>query len=300
VDCGTETPRDEMYGPPDELRCRACVQRRFPTTNAPVVRRSTVFLRWPPVTTSVVALAVVVTLLAWGHVPLVTDWLFADPAPIWEGQLWRLVTSVFPHLHILHLVFNLLWMWQLGKATERWMGALRFGGFFVAAAAGPLAAQVLVGGTGAGLSGVVYALFGYLYALRDDEDFAAELMGPGVVRTFVAWFFICMLLTYMNWLPVANTAHGAGAVIGWLYGRATLARWRLPALAVVSLLCVGLSMLSLYMPWDRHYCWFRVRQSLAQGNLAAAESWLERAQGPETLLERWNHLLDPRRHGQGG
>ena len=63
VDCGTETPREEMYGPPDELRCRACVQRRFPTTNVPTAHRPTVFLRWPPVTTFAVAAAVVVTLL---------------------------------------------------------------------------------------------------------------------------------------------------------------------------------------------------------------------------------------------
>src|SRR5262249_16425632 len=153
----------------EELRCRACVQRRFPTTNVPTRHRSTVFLRWPPVTTFVVAAAIVVTLLYWSHIGGGKEGVFATPGPLWGGQTWGLCTSAFRHLHPLHLVFNLLWMWRFGKATEQWMGSLRFAGFFVATAVGPLAAEVLAGGTGAGLSGVLYALFGFLYALRKDE-----------------------------------------------------------------------------------------------------------------------------------
>jgi membrane associated rhomboid family serine protease len=298
VDCGAETPRDEMYGPPDELRCRDCVQRRFPTTNVPTRHRSTVFRRWPPVTTSLVAGAIVVSLLYWSRVPA-AFWLVAAPKFIWDGQLWRLATSVLPHVNILHLVFNLLWLWRLGKATEQWMGSARYGGFVVAAAAGPIAAQVLIGSSGVGLSGVVYALFGLLLALRHDEDFAAELMTAGVVQTFVAWFFICIALTYWDIMPVANTAHGVGALIGWLYGRAALAPWRRLAVTAVSVFCLALVLGTQYMPWDRSFCWFQAVRYLRQGNSQAAEPWLERAQGPETVLERWNHIMSPARNGPG-
>jgi membrane associated rhomboid family serine protease len=293
VDCGTETPREEMYGPPDELRCRACVQRRFPTTNVPTRHRSSFFLRWPPVTTFVVAAAVVVTLLAWSNVEA-TQWLFAWPPGLWNWQLWRLVTSVLPHASILHLVFNLLWLWRFGKAVEHWMGSMRFAGFVVATAAGPLAAQVLLtGSTGAGLSGVVYALFGLLLALRHDEEFAAELVPPGIIQLFVVWFFICIALTHWNILPVANVAHGAGWAIGWLYGRAVLARWRVAAMAGVSLLCLTLSLATQYMTWDRGFCAHRALQCLRQGDEQAAHAWLQQASGPETLLERWNHMVGP-------
>jgi len=277
VDCGTETPREEMYGAPDELRCRACVQKRFPTTNVPTRHRSSVFRRWPPVTTFAVAAAVIVTLLDWSHVPAVQQWLYADPDAIWDGQLWRLLTSVFPHGHILHLVFNLLFIWRFGKATEQWMGSLRFAGFFVATAVGPLAAEVLVGGMGIGLSGVGYALFGFLYALRRDEEFAAEQMTPGVVQTLVFWFFLCIGLTYLKIMPVGNMAHGAGAVIGWFFGWAVLARWRVIATVGVSLLCLGLALATLYMPWNWHYDWFRGDKFYRAGDYAQALTWYERA-----------------------
>jgi membrane associated rhomboid family serine protease len=299
VDCGTETPREEMYGPPDELRCRACVQRRFPTTNVPTAHRSTVFLRWPPVTTFLVAAAVVVTLLSWSNVKAIT-WLVAIPSAIWDGQLWRLATSVLPHGSILHLAFNLLWTWRFGKAVEPWMGSLRFAGFVVAAAAGPMAAEVLVGGSGIGLSGVGYALFGLLFALRRDEDFAAEQVPPGVIQLFVAWFFICIALTYFDFAPVANTAHAAGAAIGWLYGRTILARWRVAAVTAVSLLVAAVCLATLYMPWDRGFCLHEAYRNLRRGDEEAAQVWIERLSRPETPLERWNHLLAPQRPRPGG
>ncbi len=277
VDCGAETPREEMYGPPDELRCRACVQQRFPTTNVPTRHRSTVLRRWPPVTTAVVVAAVALTLLFWSHAPLVRRWLVADPDRVWDGQLWRLGTSALLHANVIHLAFDVWFIWLFGKATEQWMGSPRFVGFFVATAVGPLAAELLAGGTGVGLSGVGYALFGFLYALRREEEFAAELMTPSVVSTLVFWFFLCIVLTYTHIMPVANVAHGAGAVIGWLFGRAVLARHRLIAATIVSLLCAALAAATLYMPWNWEYDWHRADKYVAAGDYARALDWYERA-----------------------
>jgi membrane associated rhomboid family serine protease len=292
VDCGTETPREEMFGPPDELRCRACVQRRFPTTNVPMPHRSTFFLRWPPVTTFVVAAAVILTLLYWSHVNLVERWLFADPEEIWDGQLWRLLTAAFLHLNLIHLGFDLWFTWYFGKATERWMGSLRFAAFFVATAVASSAGEVLAGRSGAGLSGVGYALFGFLYALRHDEEFAAELMTPRVVQMLVFWFFLCIGLTYMHIMEIANVAHGVGAVIGWLFGRAVLARR--PALAAVnvSLFCVALALLTLYMPWNGDYDLHRGFAAAERRDYAGAAKWFglaaDRLTGPNQTVARNN------------
>ena len=280
VDCGTETPREEMYGPPDELRCRACVQSRFPTTNVPTRPRSRVFRRWPPVTTFVITAAVVVTLLYWSQVSAVQAWLIVNLLAIWRGELWRLFTSVFPHGDVLHLAFDLIMFWRFAKPTEQWMGSLRFAVFFVLTGVGPLAAEVLIGNTGIGLSGVVYALFGFLYALRRDEDFAAELMTAGVIKTLVFWFFLCIGLTYLKILPVANMAHGAGAVIGWLFGRAVLVRWQVVATVAVGLLCLGLALATLYMPWNWQYDWHRGDQDFQRGDYVQALAWYELRRPP--------------------
>ena len=88
----------------------------------------------------------------------------------------------------LHVGFNALWMWRLGKGVENWMGSLRYAGFFLAAAVGPVAAEFLAGNSGIGLSGVVYALVGFLFVLSREEEFAAELMPPRLVQFFAIWF----------------------------------------------------------------------------------------------------------------
>jgi membrane associated rhomboid family serine protease len=279
VDCGQETPREEMFGPPDELRCRACVERRFPTTNVPTRHRSSFFLRWPPVTMFVIITAVGVTLLYYSNVEEV-EWLMADDVPIWRGQLWRLLTTVFPHARVslLHILFNAMWIWYLGKGVENWMGALRYAGFFIASAVGSSAAEFLVMGQGGiGLSGVVYALFGLLYVLRREEEFAAELMPPRTIQLFVIWFFICIGLTYAHILNVGNVAHGSGAVIGWLFGQAILAHRRVLAIAATGLFCVALCLTTLYMPWNGRYDWYRGDVCYSKQDYASAVIWYRRA-----------------------
>src|SRR5260370_33485499 len=64
-----------------------------------------------PAIVGVGALAIGVT-IAW--------WTKGDITPLFEtaeirrGQLWRLVTSILPHLDILHLAFNLYWLGGIG------------------------------------------------------------------------------------------------------------------------------------------------------------------------------------------
>jgi membrane associated rhomboid family serine protease len=255
--CGTETPREEMYGPPDELRCRTCAQQSYAPFQT--ARRGPDRKSHTPVTLITALAAVAATLLYATDPSGEIRYLIADRAPVWQGQVWRLFTAVFPHVNLLHLVFNLYWLWRFGQVVETWMGSLRFAGFFVVVAIGPLATDFLLSEGGIGLSGVGYALFGLLYALRRDKGFAAEQMQPSVVQLFVVWFFLCILLTYTHVLPVANVAHGAGAVLGWLIGRSVLLRPKLLLLSLSALgaLTMALILATQYMPWNGDYAWYR-------------------------------------------
>src|SRR5205807_44987 len=40
------------------------------------------------------------------------------------------------------------------------------------------------------------------------------------IQLFIVWFFFCIVLTYLRIVPVANIAHGTGAVLGILVGLA--------------------------------------------------------------------------------
>jgi membrane associated rhomboid family serine protease len=304
VECGTETPRDDLLGPPDELRCRPCVNRRYPVYDAPA-REFVRPLRRPPVTLAVMAAAVVVTLGFWSRLTFAFSFL-ADPGLVWDGQLWRLPASALPHLGILHLVFNLYWFWRFGKAAESWMGSLRFAAFLVATASAASAVQMLLGLTalaplsggpsGVGLSGVNYALFGLLLALRRDKDFAAEQMQPGVVQLLIFWFFLCVVLTYWDVLGVANGAHGGGFVAGWLVGWAVLARWRVVAFAGVILLGLGLVVAALFLGRDARHAMRIGDWYFERGDDEGALRWYRKAEqalpGDERLRVRIRQAED--------
>jgi GlpG protein len=79
------------------------------------------------------------------------------------GQYWRLVTPAFLHFGWLHIVFNSLWLWELGGKVERVMGHMNMFGLFLVIATVSNASQFAFGGPGlfGGMSGVVYGLLGF-------------------------------------------------------------------------------------------------------------------------------------------
>jgi Rhomboid family len=101
-----------------------------------------------PVITVVSLLAIAVTIAWWMKVDVSV--LF-ESAQIQRGQLWRLLTSVLPHLDLLHLIFNLWWLWILGTTVERVFGHLKTVLLFLLFAIGPNAFQYGFSDSGAGL-----------------------------------------------------------------------------------------------------------------------------------------------------
>jgi len=276
VECGKEMPREVMYGPPDELRCQACAQRITAIYNAP--RRELPAATQPVITIAVMAASVVGTLAYWQNHQWMA-WAIGDPWQVWSGQLWRYFTTTFLHGNFFHLAFNLYWLWIFGRDLEAWLGHVRYAGLIVLLAVGGSAGELLLSAqTGIGLSGVGYGLFGILFSLRHDKEFAALLMSSQTVQLFVFWFFLCIVLTYTNIMPVANAAHGVGAVAGWLVGQALLQKRRLLMVAGVCcgvLLLVGISM---YMPWNGRYDWYRGYVAFHKNDLREALYWYDKAQ----------------------
>ncbi|MBM3664576.1 MAG: rhomboid family intramembrane serine protease [Actinobacteria bacterium] len=97
-----------------------------------------------------------------------------------EGQWYRIITSAFVHAGLIHLLFNMIVLWWLGGALERYAGSLRFGAIYLA--------SIIWGAVGAllfapdaltvGASGGVYGLMAALLVLERQQGIA--LLGSSV------------------------------------------------------------------------------------------------------------------------
>jgi membrane associated rhomboid family serine protease len=192
-----------------------------------------------PVVAGTACLAIAVTIAWWCKVDLSP--LFAT-AMIRRGEVWRLVTSIFPHLDILHLAFNVYWLWVFGSFVEKAYGHLRTLALILLFAVASSALDFAFAEGGVGLSGVGYGLFGLLWVLSRREERFRDVVDERTVLIFVGWFFFCILTTLTKTFQVANIAHGAGAVVGILTGLAISLpeRRKLAVAGVIALVCFGL------------------------------------------------------------
>ncbi|TFJ93669.1 rhomboid family intramembrane serine protease [Lentibacillus salicampi] len=86
-----------------------------------------------------------------------------NPAIIENGEWWRVVTSMFLHIGLLHLFMNMLAVYYLGTIVERIYGSLRFLLiYFLAGIGGGLASFAFTTSVSAGASGALFGLFGAL------------------------------------------------------------------------------------------------------------------------------------------
>lgn len=179
------------------------------------------FNRFP--VTSVTCLLAVVASLAWwtgGNISLLTV-----NYQVWSGQFWRPLTTTFPHVNLVHLAFNLYWIWRFGSRIEQVYGPLRTAGLYALLAVGSSLAEYDFGGQGVGLSGVGYGLFGFLCVLsRRDQRFVGTVDNQ-IVVLFIGWFFLCIVLTLKNVMSIGNVAHASGVLLGMLVGWAVSGRY---------------------------------------------------------------------------
>ena len=132
---------------------------------------------------------------------------------------WSLLTTIFIHGSWLHLLFNMIWLIQLGRILEGTLSPLVYLAFIVGAAAVGSACQVLIAGsTGIGISGVVYAMFALMWAGRGIYPAWGMIATRDNLRLFIGWGLFCVVATYFHLLNVANGAHGGGFLFGLCIG----------------------------------------------------------------------------------
>lgn len=170
-----------------------------------------------PLTLTLLLLCLLVFGLQWLFGRTLLDWLGFYTS--WEAlggwQLWRMLTPALLHFSMLHLLFNLLWWWYLGGMVERTRGSGKLLTLLLAGAVlSHLLQFALVGPYFGGLSGVVYALVGYVW-LQGRLNRRPELAIPDALFGFMlAW----LVLGFFDVLgsATANLAHLGGLLAGLL------------------------------------------------------------------------------------
>ncbi len=137
-------------------------------------------------------------------------------------EYWRLLTPMFIHFTWMHLVFNLLWVWELGRRIESRNGTSVLLLVTVVSSLFANLLQYVMSGPGlfGGMSGVV---FGYLgYCLVWDKLVPGKLMG---VRDGIYIFMLVFLVIGFSGVidllgegALANGAHLGGLLGGVLTG----------------------------------------------------------------------------------
>ena len=136
-------------------------------------------------------------------------------------EWWRLLGPAFIHFSALHIIFNLLWWGMLGAKIERTLGISMLLIVFLVSATVSNAAQALFSDPVqgnlflfGGLSGVVYAVMGFVWWL----GWLRPSWGLSLPNSIVGFMLVWLVLGYADilWVNMANAAHTAGLISGCL------------------------------------------------------------------------------------
>ena len=130
-----------------------------------------------------------------------------------SGQVWRLITSMFLHIGIIHLIVNMYSLFVIGKQLEGFLGRFKYllvylGSGFL----GSLLSVVMHEGVSAGASGAIFGLLGSLLYF----GYHYRLYLGAVLRTQVIPIIIINLLIGFSLSGIDNFAHIGGLVGGYL------------------------------------------------------------------------------------
>lgn len=180
-------------------------------------------MSWPTLTTLFVLCGVFVVQSIAGFVGIGTG-VFALALPLGERS-WTIVTSVYAHGGIAHLLANAIALVVLGPLVGRVTTPIRFHAFFLGTGTIAGIAQVIVmvpfgGAAVLGASGAIFALLGYLLIGNRASDRIVSWLPLGRRGQLALFAALAALLTLATAAPgVALVSHFVGFCLGAVAGR---------------------------------------------------------------------------------
>lgn len=130
------------------------------------------------------------------------------------GEFYRLITPVFLHMSILHILFNMLWFKDLSSLLEDKFSFKFYLLFFLVTGIFSNLLQYLVMGPRfGGMSGVLYAMLGFFWIYKKSHKNIEYGIPDRDMWIMLIWFVFC-LTGYLG--PIANLAHAGGLTLGMI------------------------------------------------------------------------------------
>jgi membrane associated rhomboid family serine protease len=149
---------------------------------------------------------------------LIPDWPFASPyGGVAHGEYYRLVTAMFLHAGVAHILFNMWALFVIGMQLEPMLGRVRFVVLYFLSGLGGSALVYLMTDPWSqtlGASGAIFGLFGALFVvgrrLRFDIRPIGFLIGINLLLTFT--------ISGISWQGhIGGLAAGAALAGAWAY-----------------------------------------------------------------------------------
>ncbi|NLY80753.1 MAG: rhomboid family intramembrane serine protease [Lysinibacillus sp.] len=190
------------------------------------------YIKFYPVVSTIIAINIIVYILT--KVPILGDIILYGGMHvnglISDGEWWRVITSIFLHAGLFHILFNMFALFLFGPELEQIAGKIRFITiYFLAGIFGNVATFMFehysYGSVGA--SGAIYGIFGAFAAL---VYYARNTM-PQLKQIIMPIIVIGLIMTFLQ--PNINYyAHIGGLITGFLLGLAyfspkNILRWRM-------------------------------------------------------------------------
>lgn len=148
------------------------------------------------------------------------------------GEYWRLLTAMFLHIGLMHILFNLYSLYSLGTLAESYFGHTRFLVIYLLSGLfGSLASYALSLSLSAGASGAIFGLAGAItvYFMIYRENFGAR--GRAILQNMLVVIALNIFLGLSS-TGIDNWGHLGGLLSGAAIAWGILPRYERPQIAL--------------------------------------------------------------------